>query len=108
MKKLCDLTTRQTEMKDRMDHGYRKKWQRKAKAPKTPAEWQDAVDAAEFYLALDSAQKYGLITGGPEVDVDRCDDILRAGRERGIVPHRDAIERGVGELMRPTGSPSSD
>src|SRR5919109_1085224 len=35
--------------------------------PQNPKEWQEAIDAAEFYLALDSARQYGLLTGGPTV-----------------------------------------
>lgn len=61
--------------------------------PRTPAEWQDAVDAAEFGLALESARMYGLVAGGPRVNCERCEDILAAGRARGITPATDAVER---------------
>jgi hypothetical protein len=54
--------------------------------PLTQEEWQEAVDAAEFYLLLHSARQYGLVKGGPEVNLDRCDEMLKRGRERGIVP----------------------
>lgn len=54
--------------------------------PKTPAEWQDAVDAAEFLLALESARIYGLVSGGPVGNLERCEDILAAGRARGVTP----------------------
>lgn len=54
------------------------------KQPETDQEWQDAVNAAEFNLRLDSARKYGLIEGGPEVNVERCEEIIAGGRERGI------------------------
>lgn len=54
--------------------------------PRTPAEWQDAVNIAEFFLLIDSARQYGLITGGPKTDVDRCVEILREGERRGIHP----------------------
>jgi hypothetical protein len=54
---------------------------------------QTLVDAAEGALALDSARKYGLITGGPAVDVDRCIECLEAGKRRAILPSPDAIER---------------
>jgi hypothetical protein len=60
--------------------------------PQTRTEWQEAVDCAEGLLALDSARQYGLIAGGPEVNVDRCLEILRAGFERGIKPSEDAVE----------------
>ncbi len=57
-----------------------------AKDPQTPAEWQEAVDCAQFLLLLDCAHQYGLIEGGPKVNVDRCAAILERGRERGIYP----------------------
>ena len=63
------------------------------KEPRTRAEWQEAVDQAEFYLVLDSARQYGLITGGPEVNVDRCEEILKHGSNLGFQPSPDAIER---------------
>lgn len=66
--------------------------------PVTPQEWQDAVDAAEACLRLDAARLYGLISGGPKVDVERCGRILYQGRERGFVPAVDAVERFVAAL----------
>lgn len=70
--------------------------------PSTPEEWQAAVDAAEGALAVDSARQYGLVTGGPIVNVDRCVEILDAGRERGITPASDAIEKFVAERFEPS------
>lgn len=61
--------------------------------PETPAEWQNAVDAARGSLALDGAREYGLIIGGPEVNVERCQHLLEQGEERGVYPSDDAIER---------------
>jgi hypothetical protein len=58
----------------------------KGRDPETAAEWQEAVDGAEFFLLLDSAQQYGLITGAPKVNFDRAEQILAQGRERGITP----------------------
>jgi hypothetical protein len=63
--------------------------------PRTPAEWQDAVDAAHGAIALDSARKYGLVTGGPTVDVQRAAELLAKGRARGIRPRPDAIDRFI-------------
>jgi hypothetical protein len=68
--------------------------------PRTPAEWQEAVDAAEGAIALDSARKYGLVTGGPEVNVERAADLLAKGRARGIRPRPDAIERFIAATMK--------
>jgi len=54
--------------------------------PKTPEEWQEAADAAHFLLLVDSARQYGLITGGPEANVDRCISILEQAKAQGITP----------------------
>jgi len=54
--------------------------------PETPEQWQQAVNIAEFMLALDSARQYGLIETDIQLVVERCDDILRRGREKGFVP----------------------
>lgn len=67
--------------------------------PSTREEWQNAVDAANGMLALDSARKYGLVTGGPTVNIDRCEEILRRGQSRGIRPSAGSIERTIGELL---------
>lgn len=54
--------------------------------PRSPDEWQAAVDAADFALLIDAAQQYGLVVGGPKVNAERCQDILAAGAEGGIFP----------------------
>lgn len=56
------------------------------KDPKTPAEWQEAVNQAEFFRLLYDAKLYGLITGGPRINAARCDEILERGRARGYRP----------------------
>lgn len=63
------------------------------KNPRTPAEWQEAVDAAEGALALESARMYKIVDGGPTVNVDRCEQILRQGARRGVRPAPEAIDR---------------
>jgi hypothetical protein len=67
--------------------------------PQTPIEWQTAVDAAEANLVLDAARQYGLVKGGPGVNVERCQEILRRGALKGIVPAADCAERYASELM---------
>jgi hypothetical protein len=69
-------------------------------SPKTPAEWQASVDAALALLQLDSARQYGLITGRPTVNVDRCLEILELGRARGFEPASDVAERLMVELRQ--------
>jgi hypothetical protein len=54
--------------------------------PEGPVEWQQAVDAAHWWLRFDAARQYGLVDGGPAVDVDRCRDILALGAAGGYQP----------------------
>lgn len=63
--------------------------------PRTRAEWQEAVDAAHGALCFDSARQYGLVTGGPEIHVARCEEILRRGAGMGVRPGPDAVEKFV-------------
>lgn len=68
--------------------------------PRTDREWQDAVDAAKAAIAFDAASHYGLVEGGPEVNVPRCREIMKLGKKRGIEPSADCIERLVAGLMK--------
>lgn len=68
--------------------------------PKTPQQWQIAVDAAKGALALHDARLYGLVTGGPTVNVERCLALLEAGKEKGIRPRADAVERFIEAWQR--------
>jgi hypothetical protein len=61
--------------------------------PETPEAWQLAVDLAEGALSLDSARQYGLVAGGPKINVKRCEEILKRGRELGYSPSSEAIGR---------------
>jgi hypothetical protein len=63
--------------------------------PRTPAEWQDAANAAQAALLLDSARQYGLVTGSPAVHVNRCEDILSRARDRGITPHPVGVDAHI-------------
>lgn len=60
--------------------------------PRTRSEWQEAVDAAEAMLLVHGAQRYGLITGGPNVNADRCVAVLERARQHGIVPRAEKVE----------------
>lgn len=64
-------------------------------------ELQVAVDAAHGALSLDAARKYGLVTGGPDVDVEACEEMLERGRRAGITPAADAAARFATELAQP-------
>lgn len=66
--------------------------------PQTRAEWQDAADAAHACEVLDAARQYGLVSGGPAVDVARCEEILERAAKHGITPAKDAVERYIAEM----------
>jgi hypothetical protein len=63
--------------------------------PHTPEEWQNAVDAADALLHIQSAEAYGFITGAPSVNVERCEQLLEAARRRGVTPSAGNVERYV-------------
>lgn len=55
--------------------------------PRTQSEWQEAVNIAEWLIQLDAGQRYGLVLIRPgATNLERCDDILAAGRKRGVFP----------------------
>ena len=62
-------------------------------SPKTPAEWQLAVDSAETLLTLVNARASGLVSGGPRVNQKRCRELLELGRSRGFSPAPDIWQR---------------
>jgi hypothetical protein len=63
--------------------------------PRTREEWQDAVDMAEGARLVVAARAYGLVRGGPEINVDRCEEILRLGRDYGVRPGHDCHKKFV-------------
>ena len=67
--------------------------------PRTAAEWQEAVDGAAACRVIADCKMYGLLEGGPTVDVDRCDVILERGAARGIRPSKPAVDLAV-EFLR--------
>jgi len=70
------------------------------KDPKTPGQWRSAAALAEACVRLDAARQYGLITGGPRVNVERCLALLAAAGERGIVLTPTEIDDAVTALVR--------
>lgn len=60
--------------------------------PTTPEQWQEAVDMAEAWLRIDSARAYGLVTGGPKVNVVRCRALIAQGLTRGFRPSQEKID----------------
>jgi hypothetical protein len=68
---------------------------RRKRDPHTPAEWQEAVDGAAAARAIADCKMYGLLEGGPEINLARCDSILERGRRRGVFPSRPVTELAV-------------
>jgi hypothetical protein len=62
----------------------------KDRTPETDEEWQEAADASQLMLMIDSCYQYGLLTG-PPVKVTRCYWILSEAKKRGIVPRKDLL-----------------
>lgn len=58
--------------------------------------WEDLANQAEAGLRVDSARAYGLITGGPKINWERCQEVLERAKALGIVP----TERGIGQALR--------
>ncbi len=71
----------------------------KTRDPKTPAEWRVAAAFAQACLAIDSARQYGLITGGPGVNVGRCLEVLERAKARDVVPTRKEIDAAVDAMI---------
>lgn len=63
--------------------------------PQTDEQWQEAVDLAEACLTLDWAIKYGLVSGGPSINVDRCVELIDRGKTRGTFPQPEVVERFI-------------
>jgi len=65
--------------------------------PSNDVEWQEAVDAAEFWLTWESLKKHGFweslikhgfIKSDQDANIPRCESILEDGRKRGFSPTR--------------------
>jgi len=72
-----------------------------AEDPETPDEWQSAVDAADFCLLISAACQYGLITGAPRINVERCQELLERGAELAYFPTPpDRRRAGIARWLR--------
>lgn len=54
--------------------------------PRNEAEWREAVNIASALRLLHDCKLYGLVTGGPKADIERCDLILSRGKSLGFEP----------------------
>jgi hypothetical protein len=73
----------------------RRKPKPKIEDPQTPEEWQNAVDVAAAFRYIWDCRMYGLLEGGGNINVARCDELLERGRERGVRPSRPVFALAV-------------
>lgn len=69
---------------------------RQLRWPSTASEWQEAVDLAAGLRMIADCKMYGLLEGGGDIDVARCDAMLARGAERGVRPSRPVVELALG------------
>ncbi|HEV8502513.1 MAG TPA: hypothetical protein VGR63_13110 [Casimicrobiaceae bacterium] len=71
----------------------------KVRDPQNDAEWREAMAAAHACLALDAAREYGLVTGGPGINVRRCEEMIRRGEARGVRLTESDIDHAIDHLI---------
>jgi hypothetical protein len=71
----------------------RRTGERSPNEPLSEAEWQEAVDGAYAAVLIDAAVRLGLLEAGPRVNLSRCRQLIRRGRDLGFAPQRDAVVR---------------
>jgi hypothetical protein len=60
-----------------------------------PDERRHAALLAEGHLRLEAARGYGLITGGPDVDVERCEELIAEAKAAGITYSQDDVDHAT-------------
>ena len=68
--------------------------------PRTAAEWRDVATLAEVLLRVDAARQYGLIVGGPTINVARCATLLKRAQRRGIVVLASELDAAITAFVR--------
>jgi hypothetical protein len=68
--------------------------------PVTPRQWRRVMAMAEACLQLESARQYGLVVGGPAVNVDRCQALLFRGRALGHAPAAGLTDAALAALVQ--------
>lgn len=60
---------------------------------------EDALRAvgimADACLLIDSARKYGLVSGGPDIDIERCEELIERAKAAGHTWTREEREYAV-------------
>lgn len=60
--------------------------------PRSEEEWRAGARLAAGLLLIDDARLYGLITGGPVIDRERCVAFLDRAAEHGVEPDEQATQ----------------
>jgi len=63
--------------------------------PATDDELQTAVNAAAACRLIADCKMYGLVDGGPAIDITRCDELLAMGAARGVRPNAPVEEIAI-------------
>lgn len=64
-----------------------------------PDELRTVAILAEVYLRIESARLYGLIDGGPEIDVERCEELIGMAHDAGHEWSEDEIDAAIPEVL---------
>ncbi len=67
--------------------------------PETPEEWQAAVDETHVLLDIERLRQEGLIEGGPDINVELCQEILNLGLALGYVPNEESFHDVIEAIM---------
>ena len=62
-------------------------------------ELRQAAVLAEALLRFDAARQYGLITGGFEVNVERCEAAIAEAKDAGVTYGEDEIDGAIVALV---------
>jgi hypothetical protein len=63
--------------------------------PQTPEQWQEAVDSAAAMRMIADCKMYGLLEGGPVINISRCDELLERGQQLGVMPSAPVVDLAV-------------
>lgn len=78
------------------------------KDPQTPEQWRMAAAMAQACIVLDAARQYGLVTGGPGVNLNRCLEVVARAKARDIVPSEAEIDQAIQAIVIAHGGESAD
>jgi hypothetical protein len=63
------------------------------------AELRRLAACSAALLRIAAARGYGLVSGGPEIDEDRCEDVLALVAERGLEVSQSDVDDATAQLM---------